>query len=109
MKHERFAERLREERKKRGLTQKELGDRCGFETSIISRYESGSREPGSKALTKLSETLGISVDYLMGLSNNPNSQIASTDLDPRESELVATFRQDGWPGILRLGAEKMTK
>jgi transcriptional regulator with XRE-family HTH domain len=49
---------LREARERAGLTQKELAERSGVAQSTISAYESGKREPGVDALSKLLDAAG---------------------------------------------------
>lgn len=41
-----------------GLTQIELGKRCGWPQSLVSRYLSGQKEPGMESLTKLARAVG---------------------------------------------------
>lgn len=38
----------------------------------ISRYETGEREPGIAELIRIADFFGVSVDYLLGLTDNPN-------------------------------------
>jgi len=104
-----FAERLKQERLRLALTQQELTKLCAFGSNQISRYETGDREPTINGLFKLSDVLGVSADYLIGLTNDPHEHLTAIDLDPHERELLDIYRNEGWPGILRLGAEKMTK
>lgn len=59
--------RLRELRKKCGLTMKELGATLGVAESTISQYETGKRQPDYEMLLRLSELFGVSVDYLLGV------------------------------------------
>ena len=58
--------RIREVRKSRGLTMKELGKMVGCSESTISVYETGKHEPDNQMLLKLSEVLDASIDYLLG-------------------------------------------
>lgn len=58
--------KLRELRKKCGLTMKELGMEIGVAESTVSQYETGKRQPDYETLLKLSEYFGVSVDYLLG-------------------------------------------
>ncbi len=58
--------KLREIRKKAGLTMKELGLRVGCSESAISQYETGKRQPDYETLLKLSDYFGVSVDDLLG-------------------------------------------
>lgn len=63
-------ERLSELRKDRGLTQKQLGDALGFATVTISQYERGLNTPDDETKIKLAEFFNVSLDYLMGLSDD---------------------------------------
>lgn len=58
--------RLRELRKKCGLTMKELGATFGVAESTISQYETGKRQPDYELLLRFSEYFGVSVDCLLG-------------------------------------------
>ena len=62
-----FGERLRNLRKQKNLTQKQLASLIGVKNSIISFYEVGDRFPSPEMLIKLSRVLGVSTDYLLGL------------------------------------------
>ena len=42
--------------------------------NTISRYETGEREPGINELIKLADYFGVSVDYLIGRTDNPKMQ-----------------------------------
>lgn len=57
--------KLRELRKKYGLTMKELGAEIGVAESTISQYETGKRQPDYETLLKLGEFFGVSVDYIL--------------------------------------------
>lgn len=58
--------RIREIRKARGLTMKELGAAIGLAESTISQYETGKRQPDNETLLSLAEQLGVTVGYLLG-------------------------------------------
>lgn len=55
---------IRALRKKRGLTQAELGARCGINTALICSYERGRTQPKRQALEKLAAALEVSVSRL---------------------------------------------
>jgi Predicted transcriptional regulators len=57
--------KLRELRKIKGLTLKELGDMVGVAESTMSHYETGKRSPDFETLLKFGEILECSVDYLL--------------------------------------------
>lgn len=58
--------RIRELRKQRGLTMKQLGNVVGLAESTISQYETGKREPDNETLLKISEYFSVTVGYLIG-------------------------------------------
>ena len=65
-----FAERLRELREERNITQKELGAHLGISPRMVSFYESGTHFPREEGiLLKLAQFFGVSTDYLLGYSD----------------------------------------
>jgi len=68
-----FGQRLRELRTKRDLTQKQLGDLLSLEKSTISLYEKGKREPDFGTVAKIAAFFNVSVDYLLGRTDDPRS------------------------------------
>ena len=63
--------RIRELRKERKLTMKQLGERRGLAERTFSQYETGKRELDHKTLVKISEFFHVSVDYLLGHVSEP--------------------------------------
>lgn len=61
-----LGEKIREARKAKNLTQRQLADAIGVANSTISGYESGTREPDFFKFKKIVETLSIDADYLLG-------------------------------------------
>lgn len=59
--------RIREIRKSKNMTMKQLGEVIGVAESTISQYETGKRQPDNEALWKLGEYLGVTVGYLLGV------------------------------------------
>lgn len=58
--------RLRELRKAKGLTQREVAEIIGYAQISYARYEKGEREPDIATLCKLAEYFNVTVDYLIG-------------------------------------------
>lgn len=56
---------VKEMRKKRGLTQKQLAELLGVKQQNISDWERGERSPSVKNLKKLSEILNCQIDDLV--------------------------------------------
>ena len=63
--------RLKELRKKKGISQLRLATDLNTTQNTISRYETGEREPGIAELIKIAEYFNVSVDYLIGRTENP--------------------------------------
>ena len=60
-----FGKRLRELRRRMGLTQEELGRKIGISSSAIGMYEQGKREPDNHTLLKLCDLFEVTTDYLI--------------------------------------------
>jgi transcriptional regulator with XRE-family HTH domain len=58
--------RIREERQKKGWTQKHMAELIGVQAATFSGYERGYRIPETKTVEKLGDLYGVSVDYLLG-------------------------------------------
>lgn len=64
--------RLKEIRKKRGITQLKLAMDLNISQNTISRYETGEREADYATLIRLADYFNVSTDYLLERTNNPN-------------------------------------
>ena len=82
MNEQEFAQRLRQYRKDKGLTQQELADQLGVSNKTVSRWESGSY-PDVTTLVALARALGVTVDEL---------------LDPKAP--VRTLEKSDWQNLL---------
>lgn len=61
--------KLKTLRENRGWSQGELAKRAGVTKSAISTYELGVRTPSANVLCAFAKALGVSADYLLGLSS----------------------------------------
>ena len=59
-------ERLKENRKRYGYSQKQVAAKLGLSPSIVSGYETGERTPSTEVLLSLSYLYHYSLDYLVG-------------------------------------------
>ena len=66
--------RLREIRRAKGISQLKLAMDLNTSQNTISRYETGEREPGIKELIRLADYFNVSVDYLIGRTNESASK-----------------------------------
>ncbi|QKT15132.1 helix-turn-helix domain-containing protein [Limosilactobacillus reuteri] len=64
--------RIKELRKKNKITQTELAKGIGSSTQAISMYEKGERNPKIDKIQALADFFNVSVEYLMGLSDQPH-------------------------------------
>ncbi|NQT92235.1 MAG: helix-turn-helix domain-containing protein [Lentisphaerae bacterium] len=66
-------ERLAEARKRSGLKSKELAALADVAPNVYSRYESGARKPAVGTVAVIAEKCGVTVDWLLGRSDDPRS------------------------------------
>ena len=66
-----FSTRLKELRKSLNLTQKDVYSSIGMSAIGYQRYEYGEREPAFKNLLALADFFNVSLDYLVGRSDDP--------------------------------------
>ena len=64
-----FAERLTEARVEKGIKQKDAAEALGLSQALLSHYENGIRECGLDFLGRAADYYGVSVDYLLGLTD----------------------------------------
>jgi transcriptional regulator with XRE-family HTH domain len=64
-------ERLKLLRKQRHLSQVGLAIELNMNQNSISRYENGEREADYTALITIADYFDVSIDYLLGRTNNP--------------------------------------
>jgi transcriptional regulator with XRE-family HTH domain len=64
--------RLRDLREDHDLVQKEVAAFLEIDQRTYSNYETGKRELPVHLLIKLSDYYHVSVDYILGLTDNPN-------------------------------------
>lgn len=65
--------RISEARMAKGWSQQRLAEELGTTQQTIQRYESGSRDVKSGTIIKLSKALGVTVAYLLGMTDNSNA------------------------------------
>ena len=63
--------RIRELREDHDLTQKKLGEAINLPQRTYAYYESGQRMIPPEVLCALADFYGVSVDYLLGRTDNP--------------------------------------
>lgn len=88
---ESIAKRITQARNDLNINQKELAQRANITEANLSRYENGVREPKSAVLIRLADALGVTTDYLVGLTDEKNyDDYDVTKLN--ESDLLTTLQ-----------------
>lgn len=66
-----LSERLIQLKLERNLLQKEIAKNVGLALRTYQYYETGERKPDSDALIALADYFDVSLDYLVGRSDDP--------------------------------------
>ena len=67
-----FGAHLKELRKSRGITQKQLAIAISASERGIQQYELGERKPSYEMLLALADYFHVSLDYLVGRTDDPS-------------------------------------
>ena len=65
-----FSDRVKELRKTKNMTQRQMADALGITERSYQRYEA-ENNPNNETLIKLADFFDVSTDYLLGRSDNP--------------------------------------
>jgi transcriptional regulator with XRE-family HTH domain len=88
-------ERLREWREKRGWSQRELARLCGLGEAQVSKYENGHTDPSASVLKAMCIQLGVSADYVLGLSDSPRGDLVTALREDERKLLESLLAGDG--------------
>lgn len=73
--------KLKQARSQKGLTQGQLSKKTGVDVQRLSKYERGVLVPTTEVIVKISDALGVSLDYLLKNGKNTiTGQIKDGDL-----------------------------
>lgn len=85
-----YADRLVHLRRTCGLTQQQIADRLKISRSTYAQYELGRRRPDYEILIDLANIFNVSVDYLLGRTDDPqpisSNQTLEKNSDSSSSE-----------------------
>lgn len=91
-----FKDRIRKLREEKGLTQEELAKILGISRATLASWETGRREPDFETTSKIAEFFGVSIDYLLGRTNNPAPNgSGKPSLEEEFSEIANVLRRSG--------------
>ena len=80
-----LSERIAYYRKKCGLTQEELAEKCSVTPQAVSKWENGLTAPNISLLPRLGEVFGITTDELLGVERPDTAMLAPVDFDPAKA------------------------
>lgn len=88
-------ERLRQLRKEKKISMKLLGEVVGVSESTISLYENGKRKPDPDMLVQFADFFGVSVDYLLGRSDNPSPAGEVFAASSKDEDFYGNLSEEG--------------
>ena len=101
-----FSDRLRQARKRQGLTQEELGKKSGLSAYTIQRYEYGKLNPKKDTVAKLATALNLGYDYTK--SGEPYFYTFIDTVPSSEYEDAEDFNQEQYRNAIEKALEDVT-
>lgn len=91
-----LSERIAWYRRKCGLTQEELAEKCSVTPQAVSKWENGLTSPDISLLPRLGEVFGITTDELLGVERPETAMLAPADFDPAKAIMkIRVATEDG--------------
>ncbi|GIP36214.1 helix-turn-helix domain-containing protein [Paenibacillus sp. J2TS4] len=93
-----YGSRIYALRTSKGLTQEQLAKSLEISRASLAHYEQNRREPDSTMLTKIANYFDVSVDYIIGRTNNPHTVLDNDvrefvdQLELSDEEIIAKFK-----------------
>jgi len=81
-----FGSRLKEARKTAHMTQQALGEEIEVSGVAVRMWENGLRRPGIERVKRIAQTLGVTLEYLMGEEERP--KVLAKQLVPGLEQLL---------------------
>lgn len=81
-----LSERLKELRKRDGLSQVEFAKKFNISTGTIGNWETGAREPDATTLLKIAKFFNVTVDYLLSDNTQKNPPQSDGNFTPTITE-----------------------
>ena len=74
-----FSEKLKEIRRRDGITQLQAAKLLDVSLGAVGNWESGKRTPDAEMLVRIADTFGVTVDYLLGRTEDGGSTPTEVD------------------------------
>ena len=75
-----FSDRLKDLRRQAGLTQVEVAEKLGISQPAYASWERGVKKPTQDNLVKIAQILNVSIDYLVGNSEEKSNELDNIEL-----------------------------
>lgn len=87
-------DRIRTLREELDWTQEILAERLSLPVLALNRYENNKTAPNVNVMARIAEALGCSVDYLMGLTDDPKpTSMGTENLNAKERAALSAWRR----------------
>lgn len=104
-----FAEKLRQLRERRGISQEKLAEELGVSRQVITKWENGAGTPKIENLKALADCFHVTLDELLGRTEASDRDLATQyQMTIDELRLYSQTTVDLMDRAIRLGA-KMSK
>ena len=85
--------KLQEIREQKGILQKDLAEKLNKTRACISSWETAKTEPDIESLIQIANVLEVTVDYLIGRSDEMEVINIRSELTPDQNELLNLYNQ----------------
>lgn len=91
-----LGDRLKELRKDKNITQKELSKVLNIQNTTLSQYENGINEPNDEMKIKIADYFNVTVDYLLGRTNiRQINSVIEKEANQFGNEIIEIYRKKG--------------
>ena len=101
-----LGERIKQLRDEKGITQLKLARLCGVNRNSIYMYERNNVQPRQEVLSRIANALDVSIDYLLGNSDDPNDKTSTCNSDNMTKAILKNIDMDK---IIREAIEETLK
>src|SRR5437868_6027948 len=94
--------RLKQLREEKHLTHTDLASELGVGFAQIYRFEAGKASPDADILDLMAEVFGVSVDYLLGRSDDLNAHLTEDNLSADERAVLNAMRRGDDKTVMKI-------
>ncbi|WP_446935884.1 helix-turn-helix domain-containing protein [Lysinibacillus fusiformis] len=89
-----LARRLRALREEHGYLQKFVADKLDIKSNTLSGYENGTRSPDPSMLSNLADLYDVSIDYLLGRTDNKEPQHKQAGISDEDYNNLSAYQKE---------------